>query len=45
MPPMRAQASAVYIGVITMVASTGPLIVSTCTCNMPVHVTYRYTCD
>lgn len=32
MPPMRAQASAVYIGVITMVASFGPLIVS-CTYN------------
>ena len=28
MPAMRAQASAVYIGVITIVASTGPVIVS-----------------
>lgn len=28
MPPMRAQASAIYIGVITLVASVGPLIVS-----------------
>ena len=28
MPAMRAQASAVYIGVITIVASSGPVIVS-----------------
>ena len=28
MPAMRAQASAVYIGIITIVASTGPVIVS-----------------
>ena len=28
MPAMRAQASAVYVGVITIVASIGPVIVS-----------------
>ena len=28
MPAMRAQASAIYIGVITIVASVGPVIVS-----------------
>ncbi len=28
MPAMRAQASAIYIGVITIVASIGPVIVS-----------------
>ena len=28
MPAMRAQASAIYIGVITIVASLGPVIVS-----------------
>ena len=28
MPAMRAQASAIYIGVITIVASLGPIIVS-----------------
>ena len=28
MPAMRAQASAVYIGIITIVASAGPVIVS-----------------
>ena len=28
MPAMRAQASAVYIGVITIIASSGPVIVS-----------------
>ena len=28
MPAMRAQASAIYIGVITIVASVGPIIVS-----------------
>lgn len=32
MPAMRAQASAVYIGIITIVASIGPVLVShTCT--------------
>ena len=28
MPAMRAQASAIYIGIITIVASAGPVIVS-----------------
>ena len=28
MPAMRAQASAVYVGVITIVASVGPVLVS-----------------
>ena len=32
MPAMRAQASAVYVGVITIVASTGPVIVSNGCC-------------
>ena len=34
MPAMRAQASAVYIGIITIVASAGPVIVSLCKNDM-----------
>ena len=35
MPAMRAQASAIYIGVITIVASIGPLLVSIVTLELP----------
>ena len=35
MPAMRAQASAIYIGIITIVASLGPVIVSSMVLMFP----------
>ena len=34
MPAMRAQASAVYIGIVTVVASLGPVLVSLIDCKL-----------
>ncbi len=43
MPAMRSQASAIYIGVITVVASLGPVLVSISEVCNPIVFTELYT--